>query len=354
MISRVEKIRLGVFLVVSSAVLITVLAVMAGLNLTRATEEYTVYFNESVSGLEIGAQVKYNGVRVGQVAEIDIDSQSVNKVKVILELKPGVPIKEDTKAVLTGMGITGLKFVELTGGTDASAPVPPGGTVKAGRSFMGIIGGKAEDITMKMEVALNKINAVMSDNNISNVDEILLNVKNITANVDTLVAENDDKISKIVKDLEKASSDIGEGALAAKNGMQELDRLVQSSSPSVEEIVRNVTLATGSFKKTANDLTKVKEILARLSKTIKDFQDKLGAVDVEGISGGVKQAVDDARSALSSVRRVVDSSRENVFHSAKSLKRTMRNLEEFSAEIRDRPSLLLSNKKQEDRASPED
>lgn len=353
MISRVEKIRLGVFLVVSSAVLVVTLAVLTGLNLTKRTEEYKVYFNESVSGLEIGATVKYNGVRVGQVAEIKIASKSVNKVLVILELDPGVPVKKDTKAVLTGMGITGLKFVELTGGTEAAEFVAPGGTVKSGKSFMGMIGGKAEDLTLKMELALNKINAVMSDNNIGNVEDIIANIKNITANVDKLVAESDDKVAKIMNDLDKASTDIGEGAAAAKNSMLELDRLVQTSSPNVEEIVRNVTIATGSFRKTTQDLSKINDIFAKLEGTIKEFQNKLAAVDVSGISDGVKASVDEAQATLNSIRRVVDTSRENIFHSAKSLKRTLRNLEDFSAEIRDQPSLLLSNKKQDDRASPE-
>ena len=354
MISRVEKIRLGVFIVVASTVLIATLVVMAGLNLTRATEEYKVYFNESVSGLEIGAQVKYNGVRVGQVSEIKIASKNVNKVLVTLELEPGVPVKKDTKAVLTGMGITGLKFVELTGGTDATEPVPPGGTVRAGKSFMGIIGGKAEDITVKTELALNKINALMSDNNLSNVEDILTNVKNITSNVDKLVAESDDRVDKIMRDLEKASTNIGEASEKAKRGISELNRLVQTSSPSIEEIIQNVNTATAGFRRTAHDLSKINDIFAKLSATIQEFQNKLAAIDVAGISSGLKKSVDEAHATLNSIRRVVDTSRENIFHSAKSLKRTLRNLEDFSAEIRDQPSLLLSNKKQKDRASPED
>jgi phospholipid/cholesterol/gamma-HCH transport system substrate-binding protein len=252
------------------------------------------------------------------------------------------------------MGITGLKFVELSGGTDATPSVPPGGTIQSGRSFMGIIGGKAEDIAIKLELALNKINAIMGDDNIGNINDIILNVKNITANVNTLVDDSDNKISKIVDDLTKASADIGEGAASAKNGMARVESLIQSSSPGIEEVVVNLTQATSSFKKTAHDLQKINEIMAKLSGTITEFQSKLASVDVSGISNGVKSTVDEAQATLSSIRRIVDTSRENIFHSVNGLKRTLRNLEEFSAEIRDQPSLLLSNKKQDDRASPKD
>ncbi len=354
MISRVEKIRLGVFLLVSATVLVSTLVIMAGFSLTKSKEKFKVYFNESVSGLEIGAQVKYNGVRVGQVSEIAIAAKNVNKVMVTLELDVGIPVKTDSKAVLTGMGITGLKFVEISGGTDQAEQVPPGGTIQAGRSFMGIIGGKAEDITVKMELALNKINAVMSDQNISNIEDIIANVKNISVTVDKLASESTNKFSKIMDELAKASSDIGDGAAAAKSGMVQLDNLVKSSSPGVDEIVKNTAQATASFRKTANDLSKINEILSRLSSTVKDVQAKVAAIDAAGISDGVKSSVVEANATLSSVRRIVDTSRENITHSARSLRRTMRYLEEFSSTIRDQPSLLLSSKKQKDKAGPED
>ncbi len=354
MISRVEKIRLGIFLVVSSSVLVVTLVVMAGINLMKSVERYRVYFNESVSGLEIGAQVKYNGVRVGQVAEINIVSDQLNKVLVVLELESGTPVKADTKAVLTGMGITGLKFVELTGGTDEAEAVPPGGTLKAGRSFMGIIGGKAEDIAIKTELVLNRINAVLGDENQLNIEKTISNVQEITSKVNGLLDDNDDKISGIIDELSLASKDLRTGIGKANRSMDELEKVISSASPGVKDIIENLTHATASFKKTGRDLAKIDKILGQVSGTIDLFDRKLSSIDAAGISSGVKTSVDEAGEALHTIRRTVEASRQNIFHSSKSLKRTLRNLEEFSSAIRDQPSLLLSNKKPKDRGGPED
>jgi phospholipid/cholesterol/gamma-HCH transport system substrate-binding protein len=354
MISRAEKIRLGAFLVVSCAVLIVTAVVLAGLNIMKQGEYYKVVFSESVSGLEVGAQVKYSGVRVGQVADIRIDPERLGRVVVVLELRKGTPVKQDTKAVLSGMGITGIKFVELTGGSNKAARLRQWGTIQAGHSFMGTIEGKAEDIAVKTELALNKINTVLSEQNIARIEDVLSNLKDITDNANKLVADNDDKVSAIVADLSKASGDLRQGMAAANSSMQELEALLQNARPGAEETVLNMAEASRGFKKTAADLAKVDDILRKISVTLKDFDDKLAAVDVAGISDGVKQSVDEASAALKSIRRIVESSRENVFASSKSLKRTLRNLEEFSAEIRDQPSLLLSKERPKDRTPPEE
>ena len=99
---------------------------------------------------------------------------------------------------------------------------------------------------------------------------------------------------------------------------------------------------------------KIDDILEKIGGTISDFEAKIAKVDVEGISGGVKTTVEEATATLATIRRVVDNSRDNIYRSTYSLKRTLRNLEEFSAIIREQPSLLLSNKKHKDRPSPED
>ena len=161
-----------IFVVVSSAVVIVVFITLAGIKLMEASDTYKVQFDETVSGLEVGAQVKYNGVRIGQVAGIKINPEKIAQVTVLLELDEDTPVKADTVAVLTSMGITGLKFVELAGGSDEAPLLLPGGTIRTGHSFMGSMAGKAEDIAVKVELAVSKVNAVLSESNIAYFSDI--------------------------------------------------------------------------------------------------------------------------------------------------------------------------------------
>lgn len=93
---------------------------------------YRIVFNESVSGLKPGEPVKYHGVDVGVVKTISLDSQDARRVVVDVTLSKATPVKTDTRAELKLKGITGLVYVELTGGNpDAQllAAATPGGQI---------------------------------------------------------------------------------------------------------------------------------------------------------------------------------------------------------------------------------
>jgi phospholipid/cholesterol/gamma-HCH transport system substrate-binding protein/paraquat-inducible protein B len=62
--------RLGLFVVTTLAMLAVVLFLLGGRQLFQPTFTLETYFDESVSGLEIGAPVRFRGVPLGQVSEI--------------------------------------------------------------------------------------------------------------------------------------------------------------------------------------------------------------------------------------------------------------------------------------------
>jgi phospholipid/cholesterol/gamma-HCH transport system substrate-binding protein len=77
---------------------------------------YRIHFNESVSGLALGDPVKFHGVDVGTVKVMTLDPADARKVQVDVKLRKEAPVKTDTKASLKLKGITGVVFIELTGG----------------------------------------------------------------------------------------------------------------------------------------------------------------------------------------------------------------------------------------------
>ena len=68
--TRQQKIRVGLFAVVAGALFGVVLVVFAGLHFWQERTRYYIVFDDSVFGLEQGADVYVNGIRVGTVAEI--------------------------------------------------------------------------------------------------------------------------------------------------------------------------------------------------------------------------------------------------------------------------------------------
>lgn len=81
---------------------------------------YRIHFSESVSGLAVGDSVKYQGVDVGTVKSMITDRDDPRLVLVEVRLRKETPVKTDTRASLELKGITGVVFVELSGGSAAA------------------------------------------------------------------------------------------------------------------------------------------------------------------------------------------------------------------------------------------
>ncbi len=78
---------------------------------------YRINFAESVSGLALGDPVKFRGVEVGTVSAMTLDPENPRLVRVDVRLRRDTPVKTDTRASLKLKGITGVVYVELSGGS---------------------------------------------------------------------------------------------------------------------------------------------------------------------------------------------------------------------------------------------
>ncbi|SCZ66725.1 MlaD family protein [Thiohalomonas denitrificans] len=121
---RVNYMLVGLFVILLGGGLgISILWFAAG-GLQPEMHRYVAFTSQSVDGLNIGAPVTYHGVSVGRVANISLDPQDPQRVRLLLEVKQDTPVKEDTEALIEYQSyITGLKFVNLTGGSPDSPPL---------------------------------------------------------------------------------------------------------------------------------------------------------------------------------------------------------------------------------------
>ena len=77
---------------------------------------YRIHFPDSVSGLAVGDPVKFRGVDVGTVKSMIVDPDNSRLVMVDVRLRKETPVKTDTRASLQLKGITGVVYIELSGG----------------------------------------------------------------------------------------------------------------------------------------------------------------------------------------------------------------------------------------------
>ena len=161
----------GAFVLVLGAVLIAGLLWLASGGL--AQKKYDLYLaieNESVAGLNVNAPVKYNGVDVGKVRKIRLDPGNPERVILLFAIEHGTPIKVDTVAILKTQGLTGITYVELSGGARDAAPL----RATAGSEYPVIrtqpsLGARLENVLTtvlaKLDSTSNNINAMLSEEN---------------------------------------------------------------------------------------------------------------------------------------------------------------------------------------------
>ena len=122
--TKVNYAVVGAFVLVLGAALVAgILWLASGGGFQQKYDLYLALVGESVSGLNLNAPVKYRGVDVGKVKDIRLDPKNPEQVRLIFAIERGTPIKQDTEAVLKIQGLTGIAYVELSGGSPASPPL---------------------------------------------------------------------------------------------------------------------------------------------------------------------------------------------------------------------------------------
>ena len=83
---------------------------------------YRVIFDSSVSGLQVGGNVLFNGIRVGEVTNLRLDPDNPRQVVALLAVNKATPIRSDTRVGLEFAGLTGVAAVSLKG-VSANTPL---------------------------------------------------------------------------------------------------------------------------------------------------------------------------------------------------------------------------------------
>ncbi len=131
--TRKERVRIGAFMLLCGILILVFLGYVLSTYLNREYDNYYTIFNKSVTGLYGEAHVKLNGIDVGNVTGIHIDSANLNQVIVSFRVDKGTPIKKGTRAGMThGISLTGEKQIILSGGNFDEPDVPEGGFVLVG------------------------------------------------------------------------------------------------------------------------------------------------------------------------------------------------------------------------------
>ena len=134
MTRRDPRVAIAVFFAVAGAVLLLLVGVARfPTMLTRGREYRTVF--RSVPGLTSGDEVRYGGMLVGSVRDMQIDPRDPTRIIVVFRVGEDTPVQSDTRATITQVGLLGEPYLNLEPGTARGQPLPEGSFVASEQSL---------------------------------------------------------------------------------------------------------------------------------------------------------------------------------------------------------------------------
>jgi phospholipid/cholesterol/gamma-HCH transport system substrate-binding protein len=191
---------------------------------------YRVRFENSVSGLRVGAAVLYNGVRVGEVSRLHLSNQDSRWVFVTIDVDRNTPIRADTEARIQVQGLMGSPAVALQGGSSTSPfPAP-----SRGEPPMLVAAPSAGfDLTQAASQALTRFDKVLAENSDA-FHETITNMETFSA----ALSRNAGRVDGILAGLEKMTGG------ASKPPLLTFDLTApQVELPSKRKVVKQILVA---------------------------------------------------------------------------------------------------------------
>ena len=152
-----NRLKVGLFVTLSFFLFSGALLWLAGSRFFQSLDSYAILFEESVSGLLPGAVVEYQGVAVGKVETIRLTQDTPPLAEVMIALQPGIPIRQDTTAHLIGSFVTGIRYIELTGGSRAAPLLEIGAKILVERGGLEEFQDRAGAIAERLLDTLTRI-----------------------------------------------------------------------------------------------------------------------------------------------------------------------------------------------------
>lgn len=241
---------------------------------------YRIVFEGPVSGLRTGANVNFNGIRIGEVASVKIDDP--HNVVAMVKVERKAPVRKDTQITLEFQGLTGIAAVSMKGGAVDAPEVEPD---EEGILTLNADLSAGQDFTESARVVLSNVNRVITENQQS----IRNAIKNVEAFSATL-SENSKRIDSIMAGLE---------LMVNKDGKGEFQAAITSFKDLSDNLdKRTADITTGVNKFTANGTKEISVLIADARKTLADISRAFTNLDKNPsrlLFGGAPPAEADAR-----------------------------------------------------------
>jgi phospholipid/cholesterol/gamma-HCH transport system substrate-binding protein len=242
---------------------------------SKSYNYFTVYMHEPVSGLSEESLVKFNGVKVGMVSQIELSQFDPQEVKVQLKIQEGTPITTSTRASLITQGITGTTYLGLSASSASFIPIQktpgePYPVIPAKPSFFSQLEKNLNGVSQGFQRILTKENAKNFESILINLDRISIAVGKNNDNINKSLKLLPDviiELKKGIKEFNLMTKDMRAAGRQVTNTMQAgkntLDKISQQTIPPTVLLLRRLDLIAANLEDVSTQLRRNPAVVIR-------------------------------------------------------------------------------------------
>lgn len=263
-----QKIRLGLFVIISTILFVlTVYLIGQRQNMFQKTFALSAYF-QNVNGLQKGNNVRYSGINIGTVKNIEMVNDSTIKVEMSIEEGIITHIKKNAIATIGSDGLVGNMIVNIVPGKGDDAGITDGDII-ASYSKIG-----TDDILSTLSVSSE--NAAILTSDLLKITNAMIKGKGTLALLlnDTIMA----------KDLRYSVTNLKIASQEATNTISEIKHIITSlktNDDTVLGMLLNDSISGNNLKSIVNNLEasslEIDKVVSNINTVVDNFNSSEGA-----------------------------------------------------------------------------
>ncbi|MCU0885267.1 MAG: MlaD family protein [Beijerinckiaceae bacterium] len=256
----------------------------SGLGGSSDRREVRIVFSGSVTGLTRGSSVLFNGLRVGEVKDIQLFPDDPRFIYAVVDVAASTPIRDDTRARIESQGLAGVVAIQLLGGKFDAAqlqakegqPLP---TIIAERSEVQDLLETVRNVARRTDDLFERLGRFVDDNDKS-IATTIRNVEKFSA----ALGDNADGVNKMLASIATAAERIGPLATQLESFTRDLSAITrQIDTDRINRTLENVDRFAAALGTGSGDVTKTLQSVAGITEKLNRAADQ-----VEGVLKGAQ------------------------------------------------------------------
>ena len=285
--TRANYVLIGAFVFLAAGALALFTLWIAGNPFSRSYKDFDVIFSGPVNGLSEGGEVRFNGIKVGEVTTLRLDRVDPNRVIAHIRVESQTPVRTDSVAQLNFQGITGVTFIQILAG-DPKAPLLAsvnGETpqIPTSRTLVDELFSGGQDLLSVSGDTIKKVNEMLDEENLEHLTSTLASLDRAMAKI----AQDDgiiDEATRALKGINTAVASLDSAAKAVDEAATTFNRdfatlsadasnTLRKLDPTLDEANKAIASVNSTVSQINTDVTPAAtRALRQVGNTAADFQ----------------------------------------------------------------------------------